>query len=117
MTQLLVVEDQPLVANAMRRALRAAGYDLTCASSCSGAMHHAGYFPCAIMDIELGDGDGIELAEKLISLGRLGAVVFHSGCCDPLRESRARSIGELVMKSQGSVDRVIRVLGLVFPKG
>ena len=113
MTQLLVVEDQPLVANALRRALRAAGYEPSCASSCTGAMHHAGYFPCAVMDIDLGDGDGIELAERLIGLGRLGGVVFHSGCCDPSRERRARALGELVVKSQGSVDRVVDALGFV----
>lgn len=107
MIELLLVEDHPEMARAVSRTLARGGIDCVVANSCSQALEVPGYFCCAVLDIDLGDGNGIELAETLIELGRIGAVVFHSGNCEPLREARARTLGELVAKSLGSTERVL----------
>lgn len=96
--QLLLVEDDPVLTRAMARALQAIGYQVTTARSVAEA-RKAGGFDLAVLDIELGDGSGLELAEELLASGRARSVVFHSATRKPGEQTRAAELGVLVEKS------------------
>lgn len=104
----LVVEDEPSVLKALRRKLSQAGHLVTTATSCHAARGAAGPFEFAILDLELPDGSGVELAEDLLGSGRVGSVVFYSGAADPRLIGRALRLGAIVNKSQ-SLDDLLAV--------
>jgi len=58
-----------------------------------------GPFPIGVFDIELPDGDGIELARSLRSRGVVGRVVFYTACSEPQRLARARELGNVFVKT------------------
>src|SRR5262249_46745696 len=58
-----------------------------------------GPFPVGVFDIELPDGDGIELARLLLSRGVVGRAVFYTACTELQRLARAREIGSVFVKS------------------
>jgi DNA-binding response OmpR family regulator len=59
----------------------------------------SGPFPVGVFDIELPDGDGIELARSLRSRGVVGRVVFFTACTEPQRLARARELGNVFVKT------------------
>lgn len=93
-----MVEDDPAVSRTMLRALRTAGYHVTTARSMAEARASRS-FDVAVLDIELGDGNGLDLADELLASGRVRAVVFHSATDDPAVKGHARQLGSLVHKS------------------
>ena len=101
----LVVDDCELVAASVSRILERAGFNVWVAYSCDEARRLAtsGSFPVSVLDVQLGDGDGLELARWLRDEGCVGEVVFHSG--SPLthqeREGAGR-VGTIVGKGAGS---------------
>jgi DNA-binding response OmpR family regulator len=96
---LLLVEDDLLLARAMERTLHARGVRVRHVSHCATASLLTGPFPVGVFDIELPDGDGIELARLLRSLGVVGRVVFYTACNEPQRLARARELGNVFVKS------------------
>ncbi len=110
--QLLVVEDDPALARAIARALRAAGHEVVTARSRAEAQA-AGSFDVAVLDIDLGEESGLQLAKQLLASGRARAVVFHSGTRKPEEQARASELGVLVGKSgdmTALLDAVTRAL-------
>jgi len=109
---LLVVEDDPAVSRSLTRALRGAGYEVTAAASRAEARLD-GSFDVAVLDIELGDGSGLELAHALLTSEQVGSVVFHSATPEPAVQKRARELGVLVQKSgdlTGLLEAVARAI-------
>jgi DNA-binding response OmpR family regulator len=102
----LVVEDEPSVLKALRRKLSQAGHAVTSATLCDTARCLPGVFDLAILDLELPDGSGIDLAEDLLARARVTHVVFYSGTADPLLLARAVRLGFIVNKSQ-SLDELL----------
>jgi two-component system catabolic regulation response regulator CreB len=98
--RILVVEDDALVGRALRRALTERGHRVELAITCGEARGATGPFDCAVLDIDLPDGSGLDLAREL--LGTVSpAVVFFSGSDDPQVRLDASDLGTFVPKSAG----------------
>jgi len=97
--QVLVLEDDPLVRRGLSRALRVAGHDVVAVERCSGVRGLAHGFDVAILDLELPDGSGVEVASELLALGATRGVVFFSGAGDPVLLRQAERLGAVVAKS------------------
>jgi DNA-binding response OmpR family regulator len=99
--RLLLVEDEPTLARALVRLLRRAGYEVVLAVSCVEAERVQDAFAVGVFDIDLPDGDGIDLAERLHRGGVVGRAVFFSGTMIATQRVRATRIGPFVEKSKG----------------
>lgn len=104
----LVVEDDPVVSKALRRKLSQAGHAVDSRSLCESARESAGPFDFAILDLELPDGNGSDLAEELLARGVVHNVVFYTGAADPALLKRAARLGLVVSKNQ-SVDEMLQI--------
>jgi DNA-binding response OmpR family regulator len=114
MANLLIVDDDPATARALSRVLRAAGHAVTVAGSCAQARAMDGAFDCAVLDIDLGDGSGVDLAKELRTRGSVARVVFYSGTMDDGVLERVSDTGPLVVKAEPVtrlLDEVERLLG------
>jgi len=100
--RLLVVEDDVTVARALSRTLARAGYSVACARSCAAALALTQSFDFAILDLDLPDGNGVDLARGLLSAGKVPTVLFFTSCTDNALLARAARMGSIVMKSLGS---------------
>lgn len=94
----LVVEDDPALRRAIARALRTAGHHVVVAERCGRARSLSCAFDVAVLDLELPDGTGVDVAGELLGLGRAGGVVFFSAAADPLLLGRASRLGAVVRK-------------------
>ncbi len=101
MLRLLVVEDFPPLAKGLARALRQAGYLTQVAASRAEARHVDGWFDAAIVDLELPDGTGIEVARDLNANGQVAQVVFFTACIDAGLLASAAEVGRVVDKGAG----------------
>ena len=111
--RLLVVEDDVTVARALSRTLARAGFTVAIARSCAAARALAQRFDFAIFDLDLPDGNGVDLARELIAGGRVPSVVFFTGSSDTALLARARRIGTVFIKSAG----VGEILALLTQEG
>src|SRR5215471_5485174 len=99
--RLLLIEDEPTLARALVRLLRRTGFDVELASTCAEATRVLGTFSVGVFDIDLPDGDGIELAEHLRRTAIVRRVVFFSGTMVAEQRARANRVGPFVEKSKG----------------
>jgi DNA-binding response OmpR family regulator len=100
--RLLVVEDDVTVARALSRTLARAGFSVAIVRSCGAARTLAQTFDVAILDLDLPDGNGVDLARALLSAGKVPSVLFFTGSSDTALLSRARCMGPVVTKSLGT---------------
>ena len=100
--RLLVVEDDVTVSRALSRTLARRGFSVAIARSCTAARALAQPFDFAILDLDLPDGNGVDLARELLGSGRVPSVLFFSGTSDAALLARARRIGSVVMKASGT---------------
>ncbi|MBI5082366.1 MAG: response regulator transcription factor [Chloroflexi bacterium] len=79
-THILVVEDEPNLAEAVQYSLERAGYKVSCAHSSAEAILLARQHPpdLAVLDIGLPDGSGLDLCKRL-QLNRRLPVIFLTG--------------------------------------
>ncbi|HEX3597379.1 MAG TPA: response regulator [Polyangiaceae bacterium] len=98
---ILVVEDDPTLAEALGRLFCRRGYRVrvTFTAAEADAAVQAEAFDCAILDIELGDEDGIHLASRLLTARRIHSAVFYSGQLDGETRRRATNLGPVVDKT------------------
>lgn len=102
--RVLVVDDSPLARAAAKRLLSARADDVVEASSVAAAKATAGAFVATILDLELGDGTGIELFDALGE--RLGAVVFVTAADEGPLLTAARTRAPVFAKAGGLADAV-----------
>lgn len=107
--RLLVVEDDVTVARALARTLARRGFAVALARSCTAARALAQPFDFAVLDLDLPDGNGVELARALMDNQRVPSVMFFTGSRDPALLARARALGPVVMKTSGNSE-VLAVL-------
>ncbi len=100
--RLLVVEDDVTVARALSRTLARAGYSVAVARSCSAARTLAQSFDFAILDLDLPDGNGVDLARALMTAGKVPSVLFFTSSTDTALLARARCMGSVVIKALGT---------------
>jgi DNA-binding response OmpR family regulator len=97
--RLLVVEDDVTVARALSRLLARRGFSVALARSCAAARSQVQSFDFAILDLDLPDGNGVDLASQLLLNQRVPSVVFFTSSTDSALLARARRLGSVVMKS------------------
>ena len=113
---MLVVDEYPPLATVMAIGLRRAGHEVVRVGSAQRAEAADGEFALAIIDIELPDGDGVGLAERLLASGVTQAVVFFTASRDAKSLARAERAGVVVDKSEG-IERLIEVVGRKIAQG
>jgi FixJ family two-component response regulator len=93
--RVFVVDDDQRILSAMSRLLGLAGYDVeTYESSGDFLAHHDPLVPgCALLDIGLGDVDGLALQHALLERPPARPIVFLTGCDDVLTGVRAMKAG------------------------
>lgn len=101
MPRILLVEDDPLLARAMARHLWNEQYRLKFVSTCEDAYEAGLEFDVGVFDIELPDGNGVELASELIEEGTVDRAVFFSGVEHEAVVREAMKVGTFVHKRQG----------------
>jgi DNA-binding response OmpR family regulator len=110
--RLLVVEDDVTVARALSRTLARRGFSVAIARSCTAARSLPQNFDLAVLDLDLPDGNGVDLARQLLDCEKVPSVLFFTGSRDPTLLARARSLGPVVTKSSGTSE----VLALLAPE-
>lgn len=108
MTRLLLVEDQQDVARTLARALTILGYRVQVVVNCEQARAFTEDVDCAVLDIDLPDGSGLDLARHLKSRG-ISRLVFYSGCADPETIDAAQALGVFVPKLAGVHELVAQI--------
>ena len=98
LTRALIVEDDPVVARSIARRLLHEGYTVSLAQSCRAGRAAGSGFQVAILDLDLPDGSGANLADELLRLGAVRRVVFYTGSVDAAERERARLIGSVIDK-------------------
>jgi DNA-binding response OmpR family regulator len=100
--KLLMVEDDPEMARTVERVLARYGHRSTVVRCAAEADAVSDVYDCGLFDIDLPDGNGVELAERMLDRGQLTAAVFFSACTDPDLLERAGTVGVFVAKSAGT---------------
>jgi len=54
------------------------------------------------LDLDLPDGNGVDLARSLLDSQQATGVLFFTGSSDPLLLARARALGPVLMKTSGA---------------
>ena len=102
--RLLLIEDEPTLARAMGRLLRRAGYEVFLAGDCAEARRASGTFSLGIFDIDLPDGDGVDLAAELIGSGLVRGESYSSVNAERrtgVQRAAGRKSGPFVEKGSG----------------
>ena len=107
--RLLVVEDDVTVARALSRTLARRGFSVALARSCSAARALAQRFDFAVLDLDLPDGNGVDLARALLDAEKVRSVLFFTGSREPALLGRARALGLVIMKSSGSAEVLVQL--------
>lgn len=101
MKRALVVETYPALAQVLAIALGREGHEVVRVDRVARALEVEGPFDGAIIEAELLDGSGVELAEQLIADERVRWVVFYTACRTPETLERAARLGPIVDKMLG----------------
>jgi DNA-binding response OmpR family regulator len=101
LSRILVVEDYPPLAKVIAIGLRRNGHLVERAGNVLRALETSGELDLVVVDIDLPDGSGIELATRLLEEGRTRRVVFFSATTDPELKTGALKLGPCVDKNDG----------------
>jgi DNA-binding response OmpR family regulator len=104
--KLLVVDDDVGLARAVARLLGQAGHAATVVHGFRDALRMEGRFDCGVLDIDLADGNGVDLAVELLRTRRVANVVFFSGSTGSDTRAGAARIGPLIEKC-GPLDELL----------
>jgi two-component system chemotaxis response regulator CheY len=101
--RLLIVDDDIVQQELLKRAAGRSRFDMTVAGSCGEAIRllESDGFDCVILDLELADGDGVDVCKAMVRVGYSGALIIISGT-DSRRRSAARTYARsLGIEAQG----------------
>jgi DNA-binding response OmpR family regulator len=100
--RILVVEDDPAVSRAVSRWLTQRGFSVQVVRTCEAAIACQQHFDSAVLDVDLPDGNGVDLGAELIARGVVPQITFFTGSRDSELLARARSVGEVLSKAHGT---------------
>ena len=109
MARILVVDDYPPLAKVIAIGLRRNGHEVERAGSQRRALEVEGLLDAAVIDVDLPDGNGIDVAATLLAEQRVGLVIFFSATRDTEARQRALALGPFVDKSTG-VDPLLELV-------
>lgn len=101
LARVLVVEDYPPLAKVVAIAIHRAGHQVERVGSVARALAGFGCFDLAVIDLDLPDGLGTDLARELRARGRLGSVIFFTSTKDHELKDAAEELGRVVHKESG----------------
>ncbi len=104
----LVIEDDPMIARALKRALRSHSLEVAVAHTVGDALKDSHRYPVAIVDVHLPDGNGIDLFRQLKAEGRILKSVFFTATENQSEREDAAASGTFVSKSEG-VEKAVSV--------
>lgn len=104
-----MVEDHPPLATVVAIGLRRSGHDVVRVGSVERALATEGTFACAVLDIDLPDGSGVDLAKHLLDDARTECVVFYTATRDGALRRSATKLGPVVDK----LSNLDELLGIV----
>jgi CheY-like chemotaxis protein len=107
MGRVFVADDSPLVRAAVVRRIRDAGREVVEADSAAkaAAVEVAG-LACALLDLDLGDGWGTDVAERLRASAAALPIAFFTSEQGGERVERAKTFGPVFSKPEG-IDEAI----------
>jgi two-component system, OmpR family, response regulator VicR len=108
MSRVLVVEDHPPLATVVAIGLRRLGHEVVRVGSVERALSAEGVFDGAVVDIELPDGTGVELARELLDSERVQTVIFYTATRDPALKIEALKLGPIVDK-MGNLEELLEI--------
>ena len=75
---ILLIEDEKKIASFVRNGLKAEGYGVDCAHSARDGVFMASecQYDLIVLDLKLGDGDGVEVCRTLRKMGRTGPIMM-----------------------------------------
>lgn len=95
----LIADDSAVARVSVARRVRAAGLDVVEEESAAGASAvDPSSLSCALLDIELGDGDGTDVAERLRATEGKLPIAFFSSTRTPEILARASTFGPVFAK-------------------
>jgi CheY-like chemotaxis protein len=107
----LIVEDDPFTRNALANILADVGYEPVPAATVAEGLKKLGGQVCAILDLNLPDGFGTAILERIRSEGRPIRVAVASGTTDgPLLAEAKRLNPDLLIKKPYDLNVVLRWL-------
>ena len=92
--RILLLDDDLAVLRTSQRAIERMGHAVTAVSTCAEADAVQESLDLAVLDIELPDGSGVDVARRLLDQGRVRSVVFYSGT----GHANLAGLGRLVIK-------------------
>jgi DNA-binding response OmpR family regulator len=99
MPTVLLVDDSPVVRHVLAQRLRASGFDVRTESSADGARAvNPATLTCAVIDIELADGSGSDLAGELLKRRATLPIAFFTSVASPAVLERTRVHGPVFTK-------------------
>lgn len=107
MGRVFVADDSPLVRAAVVRRIKDTGRDVVEADSAAGASSvDSRGLACALLDLDLGDGWGTDVAERLRASVAELPIAFFTSEQGGERVERARTFGPIFAKPEG-IDEAI----------
>jgi DNA-binding response OmpR family regulator len=100
LARILVIEDYPPLAKVIAIGLGRRGHQVERAGSARRALEIEGPLDCVVLDVDLPDGNGVDVAEDLLRLDRTRLVVFFSATRDSDARQRALHLGPFVDKTE-----------------
>jgi len=110
--QVLLVEDDVMVARTIVRQLGRYNLEVTHAVSYQEVTDLAGNFSVGIFDLNVPGASGVEIARMCASRGMVGHLIFFSGTPDDDHVEAARALGEFIEKGAGISTLLRRVAAL-----
>jgi FixJ family two-component response regulator len=113
-----IVDDDPEIRASISTLLSALGYCASTFDSAETFLCHATTCRarCLLVDIELGDISGLELARQLAADGFSYPIIFMTGLVDPVIQSQADAAGGVAFlqkpfRAQALIDAVEKAVG------
>lgn len=105
--RVLVVEDDLLYQQAIRKAFDKAHLKIVhISSNCKDAKEYAGKFDAAVVDISLGDGNGLDLVEDHLKQFQK-PIIFYSDTTYEKYVERARALGAALCSKNSSINQLV----------
>lgn len=107
MPHVLVADDSAVVRTALKKKLASIGATaILCASAAEANAVDAASFDLALLDLDLGDGSGVDVAVRFRARRPRLEVAFLSGVGDSAHRARAAAMGPVFSKPDGVDDAV-----------